>query len=140
MVMAYMDRYLQTKGLAADAAPRHRWLTEGIGVGFFAGVAVAIWFLILDLLTRTAFFTPAALGSAFFNGAQGPADVQKTFATIGGYTIVHFIVFITIGALFVWMVDRVQSRPRQWLIAIMAFILLDGLFVSTIAVVAIWVL
>src|SRR5690349_7915537 len=105
--MAYMDRYLQTKGLAVDASPRHRWLTEGIGVGMLGGAAVAIWFLILDLLTRSALYTPAALGSAVFHGAQGPSEIQRNFATIGSYTILHFGIFVLLGMLFVWMVDHV---------------------------------
>jgi len=140
MLMAYMDRYLQAKGLRAEAEPRHHWLTEGIGVGVLGGAAVALWFLVLDMLTRSALYTPAALGSAVFHGAQGPAEIQKNFATIGSYTMLHFAVFIVLGVLFVWMVDRVQSNPRRWLIVMLAFILLDGLFVGTVAMFGVWVL
>jgi len=56
-----------------------------------------------------------------FFGATGPEEVHRTFATIGGYTLIHFAVFATLGALFTWMVDKVQSTPRQWLIMLLAF-------------------
>jgi hypothetical protein len=75
-----------------------------------------------------------------FFGATGPADIRRTFAVIGGYTILHFAVFMALGALFVWMVDRVQSAPRRWLMMVLAFILLDGLFAGTIAMLGEWVI
>lgn len=120
------------------ALPPHRWLLEGATVGFVGGAAVALWFLLLDALTRVPLYTPAALGSVLFFGATGPQEVHRTVATIGGYTIVHFGVFVALGALFTWMVDRVQSTPRQWLIMVLAFILLDGLFAGTVAMIGEW--
>jgi hypothetical protein len=101
---------------------------------------VALWFLILDSLTRAPLYTPAALGSVLFYGAAGPEEIRRNLATIGGYTAIHFAVFMALGALFVWMVDKVQSAPRRWLIALMAFILLDGLFAGTLMMVGEWVI
>ena len=140
--MAYKDTDVHSQHRSWDpvALPPHRWLPEGVAVGFVGGAAVALWFLILDALTRTPLYTPAALGSVLFFGANGPAEMHRTLGTIGGYTIVHFAVFAALGALFTWMVDKVQSTPRQWLIMLLAFILLDGLFAGTVAVLGEWVI
>jgi peptidoglycan/LPS O-acetylase OafA/YrhL len=138
--MAYMDRYLQSKGLTGEARPPRRWLTEGIGIGVLGGASVATWFLILDVITRRPLFTPAALGSTLFYGAQSAGEVHRDFPTIAAYTLLHFAVFIGLGMLFVWTVEKVRSRPQQWLIALLGFILLDGLFAGTVAMFGVWVL
>src|SRR5262249_49790896 len=137
--MAYMDRYLQTKGVSVAPMP-HRWLPEGIGVGVLGGAAVALWFLVLDVIVRSPLYTPAALGSAFFFGAQGPEEVQRTFATVGGYTMLHFAVFMALGAIFTWIADKVESVPRRWLIALLALIIMDGLFAGTVMMFGEWVI
>jgi len=138
--MAYLDRDTQINGLPRGARVPHRWISEGIGVGVLGGAGVAVWFFVLDLIIRQPFFTPAALGSVFFFGAEGPQEVQRNFTTIGGYTIAHFAAFIVMGIIFTFMVDRVQSGPHRWLIALMAFILLDGLFAGTVAALGAWVI
>jgi len=138
--MGYMDRYLQSKGLSDETRVPHPWVMEGIGVGVLGGAAVALWFLILDTIQHKPFFTPAALGSLLFYGAQGTADVRRDFATIGSYTLIHFAAFIGLGMLFLWMVEKVRWWPQQWLIAVLAFILIDGLFAGTIAMFGVWVL
>jgi hypothetical protein len=115
-------------------------LPEGLAVGLVAGGVVALWFLILDVLMRTALYTPAALGSVLFFGATGPAEIRRTFAVIGGYTVLHFVIFMVLGSVFVWMVHKVQSAPRRWLMIVLAFILVDGLFTGTLAMLGEWVI
>ena len=138
--MAYLDRNTQINGLPRDARVPHLWVSEGIGVGVLGGAGVAIWFLILDMVTREPLYTPAALGSVFFFGAEGPQEIQRNFTTIGGYTILHFAAFMLMGMIFTFMVEKVQAGPHRWLIALMAFILLDGLFAGTIAALGAWVI
>jgi hypothetical protein len=104
------------------------------------GAGVAVWFAILDLIMREPLYTPAALGSVFFFGAEGPQEVQRNFTTVGGYTFVHFAAFILMGMIFTFMVEKVQRGPHRWLIALMAFILLDGLFAGTVAALGAWVI
>ncbi|MBI4503854.1 MAG: hypothetical protein HY700_22165 [Gemmatimonadetes bacterium] len=140
--MANRDANVHAQHRAWDpvALPPHGWLPGGLAVGLVGGAAVALWFLILDTLTRAPLYTPAALGSVFFFGANGPEEIRRTFPVIAGYTVLHFAVFMVLGALFSWMVDKVQSAPRRWLMMLMTFILLDGLFAGTLAMIGEWVI
>jgi hypothetical protein len=140
MVQQGVDVHSQHRPWDPIALPPHRWLPEGIAVGLVGGAGVALWFLILDFVSRTPFYTPAALGSVLFYGAEGPQEIHRTFGTIWGYTVVHFVAFMALGALFVWMVDKVQNVPSRWLMVLMSFILLDGLFAGTLMMVGQWVI
>ena len=122
------------------ALPPHGWLGGGLAVGLVGGAAVALWFLVLDILTRVPLDTPAALGSGLFFGAAGPEEIRRTVPVIAVYTLLHFAVFLALGALFSWMVDKVESAPRRWLMMLMSFILLDGLFAGTMAMIGEWVI
>jgi hypothetical protein len=61
---------------------RRRIVREAVVAGLLGAAAVAIWFLLLDLLRGQPFFTPAALGSALFDGARGVAEVDMGFRTV----------------------------------------------------------
>jgi len=82
----------------------------------------------------------AALGSVLFFGAAGPEEIRRTVPVVAGYTLLHFAVFLALGALFSWMVDKVESAPRRWLMMLLSFILLDGLFAGTVAMIGEWVI
>jgi hypothetical protein len=71
---------------------RRRTLVHGAVAGMAAGLVVAVWFLILDLVTATAFRTPATLASALV-GEQG----DPTFRLVAIYTLLHFGVFALLG-------------------------------------------
>jgi len=52
-----------------------RILREGFIAGLIGAAAVALWFLIVDVIAGRPFFTPAMLGSAVFWGVHDPAQV-----------------------------------------------------------------
>lgn len=115
-------------------------LAQGLGTGLIGAGAVAIWFFVLDVGTARPFYTPAALGSALFAGATSPAEVQVSWATIGAYTVVHLAAFAVVGVAFTWVAARLEQTPNLWLLAFMAFIVLEGLFVAAAGTVSAWVL
>lgn len=105
-------------------------LFTGVTAGALAGAAVAVLFFVIDIIGGQPFQTPAALGSAVFLGAESSDAVQAGVGIIGGYTLLHFAAFMAVGVVFAWVGDRVAAYPGFWLLAVMAFIVLDGLFIG----------
>ena len=96
--------------LGLSGIKRHRLVVEGVTTGMVGAAAVAIWFLVLDILALRPFFTPAALGSALFMGAASPAEVQVTTGLVAAYTVFHvgaFVYFIDVA--YVIVIER-RSR------------------------------
>ena len=81
----------------------HNWLGEGSTVGVLGALAVAGWFLILDLIAGRPFFTPSVLGQVILFGRQSPVATPVPEA-IALYSFVHFAAFIALGVLVVQLV------------------------------------
>src|SRR6266699_2506500 len=69
-----------------------RILREGFIAGLIGAAAVALWFLIVDVIAGRPFFTPAMLGSAVFWGVHDPAEVEVAPPTLY-LIVVSFAVF-----------------------------------------------
>lgn len=141
MMMVYLHRALHAD-TPLGIGIVHGWplLESGLVTGAIGAAAVALWMLGLDLAAGRAFFTPAALGSLFFLGAQSSADVQVTFTVVAAYSILHLCAFGLIGMAFEWSAEHVERAPRMWLVALLALIVLEALFLGTAGVVGQWVL
>ena len=126
--------------LGPGALAGHRLLTQGLTTGLFGAGAVALWFLIVDILAGDPFYTPAALGSAVFFGATAPDEIQVNIAIIGAYTVLHLAAFWVVGILFVWVAERIERAPGLWLMVLMSFIVLEALFVPTVGLLSGWIL
>jgi hypothetical protein len=115
-------------------------LREGVLAGLIGAAVVAGWFLVLDMVVGRLFFTPAALGSALFHGAEGPGAVQITVATVLGYTIVHVMAFMLVGVVFAWLAVQAEVQ-RGFLMAIILFFVTSlTLAMGLMAILASWVL
>ena len=120
------------EGLAENQVVR-----EGLISGLLGAVAVAAWFLLIDVLRgRQVLFTPGALGSALFLGAGGMADVQVNALTAGGYTVVHFAAFMVAGLLAAGIVTAADRTPPLALGAMLFFVAFEAFFMGLIALVA----
>jgi hypothetical protein len=75
----------------------HSTLAEGTDVGIIGGLAVAIWFLILDTIAGQPFQTPSLLGQVVLFGDARPDTSQVVFGAILVYTAFHFAVFALLG-------------------------------------------
>jgi len=76
---------------------RHGILAEGLGVGLAGAAAVAVWFLVFDLMAGVPFRTPALLGAVLFHGLRDPGALVITPGLVGAYTIVHCALFVLFG-------------------------------------------
>jgi hypothetical protein len=113
---------------------------RGAVTGLVGAAVVALWFFVLDVLGGRPFFTPAALGSAFFLNAQGPEEVRVTAPIIAAYTAFHIAIFIGAGVLFTAAADYLERRPRRVLMVFLAAIIFESLVLAVFALYSEWVL
>ena len=76
---------------------RQKVLYEGILVGLAGAAAVAVWFLVLDLVAGAPLRTPALLGAVLFDGLRDPAALTITPGIVLKYTAVHGLAFVIFG-------------------------------------------
>ena len=75
----------------------HSIPAEGTDVGIIGGLAVALWFLILDTIAGRPLLTPSLLGQVVLMGDPTPDTRTIIFGAILLYTAFHFIVFALLG-------------------------------------------
>jgi hypothetical protein len=115
-------------------------VSRGVVNGLIGAAVVAIWFLIVDLISGAPFRTPAALASALLMGAAGPGHIVVTFGLVAAYTVVHVAAFVMAGVVFVALAEQAERAPAMSLLVLLTAILLDGLVLATLGVSAQWVL
>ena len=106
---------------------RHSVIGEGTDVGLIGGIAVAVWFLILDTIAGHPFQTPSLLGQMVILGDRTP-DAQLAFGAILLYTAFHFIVFAVIGMGLVALVHWGQGNSVVRYALLPVFLVFEVLF------------
>lgn len=107
---------------------------EGVVAGAIGALAVAIWFLIVDVIAGRPFFTPSMLGAALASVLGGPS--MTAFANVVVYTVFHFAVFFAVGILLAWVVHRAESEPSVLVIFLLLFIICELGFYGITAILA----
>lgn len=118
----------------------HPVLREGLIAGLVGAGLVAIWFLGVDALLREPLFTPGALGSALFLGADGPEGVRIGAATVAGYTVVHLAAFLLFGVVASGLVTQAEKFPPLVFALLLLFVAFEVLFVGLSALLGVWLL
>jgi hypothetical protein len=118
----------------------HRTTRQGLICGVIGASAVAVWFLIFDLIKNRLFFTPAALGSALFYNARGIHQVDINLTTVGGYTVIHVAAFMFAGLLASALAEQAEQEPRFVLGFALLFVAFETLFFGLLAIAANWLL
>ncbi|MBA3554280.1 MAG: hypothetical protein H0W29_05940 [Gemmatimonadales bacterium] len=107
---------------------------EGTDVGIIGGLAVAVWFLLLDAIAGQPLQTPSLLGQVVLFRDANPDTSRVVLGAFLVYTAVHFLVFALIGmglvALVHWATDN--SVVRYALLPV--FLVFEVLFYGLLAV------
>src|SRR5712692_1443974 len=111
-----------------------RILREGFIAGLIGAGAVALWFLVVDVIAGRPFFTPAMLGSAVFWGVHDPAHVVIEYSRIIGYTMIHVSAFIVVGVVAAALAAEV-APPTLYLVIVFFAVFEFGFYV-TVAILA----
>ena len=140
-MMAYLHRAeRESAPLGLGVLREHPLLTRGLVTGLIGAGAVALWFFLLDIFAGRPFYTPAALGSVVWLGAEDAVGVRVTVGVVAAYTALHVAAFAALGVALVWTAEQIERSPSTWLIALLGFIVLDALAVGALALLAGWAL
>lgn len=115
-------------------------IADGLMTGTVGAAAIALWFLVIDALAGRPLFTPAALGSVILLGAQSSNDVHLAVGIVVAHTCIHLLAFFGVGVAIEWGARQLERFPSFWLVALIAVIVLDVLFVGVVGSLALWVL
>ena len=119
---------------------RHPILLEGFMVGMAGAMAVAVWFLVVDLASGAPFRTPALLGAALFHGLRDAGALVITPRLVGAYTLVHCALFVLFG----WAAAglfALADRDRHVLFGVlMLFLCFEVAAFAFVAVIGSWLL
>jgi hypothetical protein len=98
-------------------------IQEGILCGIIGAAALALWFLIVDILAGEPLRTPAALGAGLFRGDRAAEFVGIPEGAVGlvlAYTVFHFAVFIVAGVILSHVAAMLEREPAVVLVAFFA--------------------
>jgi hypothetical protein len=141
VMMSYLHRAVRaTTPLGYGVLREYPLVARGLMTGFLGAAAVAVWFLILDAARGQPLYTPAALGAALLLGATSQADVQVNLPIVAAYTVLHLAAFVGIGIAVEWVADRVERAPSVLRAGVLAFVLVEGLFIGVVGALSQWVL
>jgi hypothetical protein len=112
----------------------HSITSEGTDVGIIGGLAVAIWFLILDIIAGRPLMTPSLLGQVVLMGDSTPDTSNIVFGAILLYTAFHFVVFALIGMGLVALVHWGTENPIVRYALLPVFLAFEVLFYGLLEV------
>jgi hypothetical protein len=118
----------------SPTAPRPRTIRQGLTAGLFGALAVAAWFLTLDLAAGQPGRTPALLGHAFFS-AFGPVTAGSS-ALIAMYTVVHLTAFSGVGLVAAALLEASRREPTLLAGLAVLAVVLEVLFTGIVATMA----
>jgi hypothetical protein len=127
-----------TKSMTWDsqAAPKQSDLSQlawriaenGVLAGMIGAGVVALWFLILDLVTRgMPFYTPSLLGSVLFAGHSPDEVTGLDGAAIFAYTGLHGILFLCAGIVLAWMFSQFERNPQVGMVLLLLFVMFEAI-------------
>ena len=102
-----------------------RIVGEGFVAGLIGAAAVAAWFLLVDIVSGQAFYTPAMLGSALFQGLRDPTEVEVTFQAVILYTMLHILAFVMVGMISAMLASIVESFPSTLFVVVVLFAIFE---------------
>lgn len=108
--------------------PEQAVVVRGVIGGMLAGLVVALWFLVVDVVAGRAFHTPAMLAGVFLNREFS----QPTLQLVAVYTVLHFGVFAVLGVAMALMSAAVNSPNRILLGLVFGLLLQEVVFYSAL--------
>lgn len=91
---------------------RHSSIREGIAAGFLGATAIAVWFLIVDVVSGHPLYTPDLLGRGLISVLGKPPAMPDTMMThVLAYTLFHYVAFSLVGVIVASIVHQSARTP-----------------------------
>ena len=114
----------------------HPIFTEALDAGFLGASAVALWFLVRDLIRGVPLLTPSVLGQLFLFGDPHPITGAPIFGAVILYTAVHFLLFVVFAAAVAWLVRLACQNTAFRFALLLLFVVFEFCFSVVIDVVS----
>lgn len=104
--------------------------------GTLAGSAVALFFVVVDVLDGQPLFTPSLMGSVLFQGVAAEEVVKVKLDAVAYYSMVHGVAFVALGAAVTWLVHEAElhsQHPAVFLVVVFAIIEVGFLAAASVA-------
>lgn len=108
----------------------HSVLKEGVVAGLLGAVAVALWFLLLDLINGRPLLTPSVLGQVLLLGRTVPETGTIHAGAVALYTVFHFTAFILFAMVVVKLVHLAINVAAVRFGLVMLFVVFEVFFVA----------
>jgi uncharacterized membrane protein len=121
---------------------RRSIIREGIVAGALGATAVALWFLLLDMLAGRPLQTPEVLGRGllgiFGRERAGIVDSggDSVLLVVAVYTLFHYVAFILVGILAAAIVRAGERQPSVLAGALILFVAIEVGFYGITALLA----
>jgi hypothetical protein len=100
----------------------HSVRREGVIAGILGGLAVAIWFLIVDTIAGHPLYTPSLLGAMLLNLFEVRTTAEVNIGYVAFYSLFHFAAWAAIGVLLTFVVHKADKQPTVLALAFMAMV------------------
>jgi hypothetical protein len=93
-------------------AEGHNSIREGVIAGILGATAIAVWFLIVDVIAGHPLYTPDLLGRGLISILGKPPAMPDTMMThVFAYTLFHYAAFALVGVLVAIVVHQSERTP-----------------------------
>ena len=101
-------------------------LLDGLFTGMIGALAVALWFLVLDVASGRPLYTPALLGSVLLDAGHAvPNSVLIAPLPIAAYTAFHFVAFLVVGVALAYAMTLFERFPIMFFVLLVLFLCLQ---------------
>lgn len=99
-------------------------IKRGTVAGLIGATALALFFLVVDTVQRTPFYTPTFVASTLLDLDAS----QPTLGLLALYTVLHFAAFVVVGIAVTWLLDKATIPPLLLLGLVLGLLLFDLIF------------
>jgi len=108
-------------------------LLESLYAGVLGGSAVALFFLVADLLDGQPFFTPSLIGSVMFLGVSAEGVATVRLDAVVYFSIVHIVAFTALGAAISLLVHEIELHSRHPVVLLLVLFVVIEAALSIVA-------
>lgn len=113
-----------------------RIVREGGIAGLIGAAAVALWFLVIDLIEGVPLQTPAVLWAVIFGGVRDATTITVGVGPVVLYTLVHCLAFIAFGVVAALLLSGAEREPAMLLALLIFFAAFEVFFLALVAFLA----
>jgi hypothetical protein len=106
------------------AEREHNFLREGVITGFIGATAIALWFLVVDVVAGRPFYTPIFLGKGVVSVLGKNMMGDTAFTHVIGYTLFHYAAFVVVGIVLTVIVHQAERTPAILAGLLVAFVIM----------------